>query len=147
MKFYIFKIMAVFFLVVYGVCSVGSAQSVRYDITKGEYKRKDEEKKYIVGKIVNIAEELQHRPSGADSQDSLFSKGRQGIMTSGGVLWTFVDNIKGQDLQWNKNYLNKFVKIHGWLYYDAQYVEVDQFSMDGVDYVWSSTTNVFQPVS
>jgi len=123
------------------------AQSVKYDITKGEYKRRDDDRKYIVGKVVNIAHELQHRASGADTQDSLFSKGRQGLMTSGGVVWTFVDNVKGQDLQWNKNYLGQFIKVHGWLYYDAQYLEVDTFSLDGISYEWSSLTNEFKPAT
>jgi hypothetical protein len=121
------------------------AQTVHYDITKGEYKRKDEERVYVVGKVINVAYELQHRPSGADSQETLFSKGRQGLMTSGGTLWTFVDNIKGQDLQWNKDYLGKFIKIYGWVFHDAQYIEVDEFSMDGVDYAWSDSTNSFSP--
>ena len=129
------------------LCAAQShAQTVRYDITKGEYKRKKEERVYIVGKVINIAHALQHRPSGADAQESLFSKGRQGLITSGGTIWTFVDNIKGQDLQWNKDYLGKFVKIHGWVFHDAHYVEVDEFSIDGVDYVWSNNTNAFEPV-
>jgi len=115
-------------------------------VSKGEYQRKDSERVSIVGKIINIAYELQHRPSGANSQDSLFSKGRQGLLTSGGVMWTFIDNVKGQDLQWNKRYLGKFVKIDGWVFHDAQYIEIDTFSMDGQDYQWSNKTNSFQPV-
>jgi len=122
------------------------AQTIRYDITKGEYKRKNEERVYVVGKVVNIAYELQHRASGAVAQETLFSKGRQGLITSGGTLWTFVDNIKGQDLQWNKNYLGKFIKIYGWTFHDAHYIEVDEFSMDGIDYIWSNKTNSFAPV-
>jgi hypothetical protein len=138
----------VVFLFCIAVFSVSSlcAQTIRYDITKGEYKRTDQERIYIVGKVINIAQELQQRPGGADSQDSLFSKGRQGLMTSGRSIWTFVDNIKGQDLQWNTRYLGKFIKIHGWVFHDAQYVEIDEFSMDGVDYRWSDKTNSFAPI-
>ncbi|MBU1864010.1 MAG: hypothetical protein KKH94_10140 [Candidatus Omnitrophica bacterium] len=122
------------------------AQSLQYDITKGEYKRKDSERVDIVGKIVDIAQVLQHRAGGADAQGSIFSKDRQGLVTSGGKIWTFVDNIKGQDLQWNKDYLGKFIKIQGWVFHDAQYIEVDSFSVGSSDYVWSNTTNSFQPL-
>ncbi len=130
-----------FIFLFFGVLSAELA----YDPAKGEYKRKDDEKIIIVGKIVNIAYELQHRPGGADSQDPLFSKGRQGIMTSDKSIWTFVDNIKGQDLQWNKKYLGKFVKVEGWAFYDAQYFEVDKFNIDGIDYTWSETESAFLP--
>jgi len=58
---------------------------IKYDASKGEYRRRDEERSYIVGKVVTIAYELQHRSGGADAQDALFSKGRQGLITSGGV--------------------------------------------------------------
>lgn len=121
------------------------AQMMSYDITKGEYQRKDSEAVYIIGKVINIAYELQHRPGGALTHESLFSKGRQGLMTSGGTIWTFVDNIKGQDLQWNTNYLDKFMKIRGWVFHDAQYIEVDSFSLNGVDYMWSNAENSFVP--
>lgn len=121
------------------------AQSLSYDVVSGEYKRKPAEREYIVGKVINIAYELQHRPAGADSQDALFSKGRQGLMTSAGTIWTFVDNIKGQDLQWNKELLGKFVKVRGWVFHDAQYIEVDSYSIGDEDYVWSNKTNSFVP--
>lgn len=146
MKSLIGKRLYIFILLTFVCVSAVYAQSVRYDVTKGQYKRTDDERVYIVGKVVNIAQELQQRPGGADSQDSLFSKGRQGLMTSGRTIWTFVDNIKGQDLQWNTGYLGKFIKIHGWVFHDAQYIEVDEFAMDGVDYRWSDKTNSFAPV-
>lgn len=120
---------------------------VKYDASKGEYRRRDDQRTYIVGKIVNIAHELQHRPGGADAQDALFSKGRQGVKTSGDIIWTVVDNIKGQELQWNKNYFGKYVKVFGWTFPDAHYIEVDSFSVDNVDYVWNATTNTFEPSS
>ncbi|MFC1808635.1 hypothetical protein ACFL3D_00745 [Candidatus Omnitrophota bacterium] len=139
-----FLIGVVIVLLAVSVC--GAFDLVKYDASKGEYRRRDEQKTYIVGKIVNIAYELQHRPGGADTQDALFSKGRQGLKTSGEVIWTFVDNIKGQEVQWNKNYLNKYVKIFGWVFHDAHYIEIDSFSLDQVDYVWNDITNTFEPL-
>ena len=142
------KTLQIFFIATFcmaGMISFAQAE-LNYDIRKGEYKRKDEQKKYIVGKIVNIAYELQHRPGGADSQDSLFSKGRQGLQTSDKSIWTFVDNIKGQDLQWNKKYLGKFVNVEGWIFYDAQYIEIDKFTIDGINYDFSTTESAFLPV-
>ncbi len=118
---------------------------VKYDASKGEYRRRDDQRAYVVGKVINIASELQHRPGGADAQEALFSKGRQGLKTSGDVLWTFVDNIKGQELQWNKEHLGKYVKIFGWVFHDAHYIEVDSYSIDQIDYVWNDTTNTFEP--
>ena len=126
---------------------ISFAQTLRYDAAKGEYKRKDSERVTIVGKIVNIAYELQHRTQGAYAQDSLFSKGRHGLMTSGGTIWTFVDNVKGQDLQWNKKYLDTFIAINGWVFHDAQYIEVDSFTLGGQEYQWSNKTNAFEPIA
>ncbi|MBN1492915.1 MAG: hypothetical protein JW938_02070 [Candidatus Omnitrophica bacterium] len=117
---------------------------VKYDASKGEYRRREDQRTYIVGKIINIAYELQHRPEGADAQDALFSKGRQGLKTSGDVVWTFVDNIKGQELQWNKDHLGKYIKIYGWVFHDAHYIEVDSYALDNVKYVWNDTTNTFE---
>ena len=139
-RFFVFLFVCVCF------CSSNCfSQNLSYDISKGEYKRKDSERIYIVGKVVNIAADLQHRAGGAYTQDALFSKGRQGLKTSGDYILTFVDNIKGQDLQWNKDYLGKFVKIFGWVFHDAQYVEVDSFSVGDKDYIWDSTKNAFSP--
>jgi hypothetical protein len=118
---------------------------VKYDASKGEYRRREDQRTYVVGKVVSVAYELQHRPGGADVQEALFSKGRQGLKTSGDALWTFVDNIKGQELQWNTDYLGKYVKVFGWVFHDAHYIEVDSFSIDQTDYVWNDTTNTFEP--
>lgn len=122
----------------------GAVDLVKYDAGKGEYRRRDEQRTYIVGKIVNIAYELQHRSGGADSQDALFSKGRQGLMTSGGAIYTFVDNIKGQELQWKSEYVGAYVKVFGWIYHDAHYIEVDTFAVNQYEYVWNDKTNVFE---
>jgi len=149
-KFMFIVHLAIIFLVsisLYCTGGVSFAQSLQYDASKGEYKRKDSELVTIIGKVINISYELQHRPGGAYAQDSLFSKGRQGLLTGGGTIWTFVDNVKGQDLQWNKEYFGKFVKINGWVFHDAQYIEIDSFSMDGQEYEWSNKTNSFEPTT
>ena len=122
-------------------------QANDYDASKGEYRRLPEERVFIVGRIVDIAQELQHRPGGADSQPALFSKGRQGLKTSGGTIWTFVDNIKGQSLQWDKQFLGKYVRIHGWAFHDAQYIEVESFTANEIDFKWNKKSSSFQPTS
>jgi len=132
-------------LIIIAANVVGAFDLVKYDASKGEYRRRDDQRTYIVGKIVNIGYELQHRSGGADAQDALFSKGRQGVMTSGDIIWTFVDNIKGQELQWNKDFLGKYVKVFGWTFPDAHYLEVDSYSLDNVDYVWNDIANTFEP--
>jgi len=137
----------VLFLFVYCLLftASASAQQIHYDISKGEYPRTVDQQVYVVGEVVSIANELQHRPAGANAQDALFSKGRQGLKVSSEQIWTFVDNIKGQDLQWNKEYLGKIIRVHGWVFHDAQYVEVDSFSVEGVNYQWSGSESVFVP--
>ena len=136
------------FSMLFLTCTLSFANAgslVKYDAEKGEYRRRDTERIFIVGKVVNIAYQLQHRPGGADAQDALFSKGRQGLMTSGGTIWTFVDNIKGQELQWNTAYLGKYVTISGWPFHDAHYIEVDSFSIGETSYAWNDKTNMFEP--
>lgn len=133
-----------FIVLISFVADAFSEPLVKFDASKGEYRRRDEERVYIVGKIINIAYELQHRPSGAETQDALYSKGRQGLKTSGGRIWTLVDNIKGQQLQWDKQFLNKYVKILGWVYHDAQYIEVDSFTVEGHEFVWNKNRSTFE---
>jgi len=122
-----------------------STSLVKYDASKGEYRRLDEDRDYIIGKIVNIAYELQHRAGGANAQDALYSKGRQGLKTTGGQIWTFIDNIKGQQLQWEKDFLGKYAKVVGWIFHDAQYIEVDSFSIEGKEFVWHAVSGIFKP--
>jgi hypothetical protein len=88
------------------------------------------------GKIVCIGCWLQNQDGGADSQCTLHSKHAQGLLAEDGTLWTFVNNTKGHKIQTDKKLLGKQVKIVGWKFPKAQYIEISRYGLkDGDDWV------------
>lgn len=66
---------------------------------------------------------------GADAQVTLHSKHAQGLLMPDGTLWTFVDNAKGHGVITNEKLKDKEVKVLGWKWPKAQYVEISKYSV------------------
>ncbi len=88
------------------------------------------------GTIVCIGCWLQNQDGGADAQCTLHSRHAQGLLAEDGTLWTFVDNTKGHKVIKEKKLLGKQVKIFGWKFPKARYIEISKYSLkDGDDWV------------
>lgn len=82
------------------------------------------------GTIVCIGCTLENQPGGADSQCTLHSKHAQGLLAPDGSLWTFVDNAKGHLVISNDKLRGKEVKVLGWKFPKAQYIEVSKYQVN-----------------
>ena len=97
---------------------------------KDEFKsRVLKDRKEYAGKIVCIGCWLQNQDGGADAQCTLHAKHAQGLLAEDGTLWTFVDNTKGHKIITNKKLLGKQVKIVGWKFPKAQYIEAFKYQL------------------
>jgi len=93
------------------------------------------DRKEYPGQIVCIGCRLQNQDGGADAQCTLHSRHAQGLLAEDGTLWTFVDNTKGHKIITNRKLLGKQVKIVGWKFPKAQYIEVSRYHLK-VDDTW-----------
>jgi len=92
---------------------------------QGKFKlRENKDRKEFEGKIVCIGCHLQNRDGGANSMCTLHSKHAQGLLMKDGTLWTIVDNTRGHHVITTKKLLGKNVKIKGWSFPKAQYLEM-----------------------
>lgn len=87
----------------------------------------------IAGTIVCIGCTLEKQDGGADAQCTLHSKHAQGLLLADGTLWTFVDNAKGHIVMTNEKLRGKEVKVLGWRFPKAQYVEISKYQLHEKD--------------
>jgi len=88
-------------------------------------KRTLENRKVFPGQIACIGCTLKKR--GADPQCTLHAKHAQGLLAADGTLWTFVDDARGHAVIRNKELKGAQVRIHGWTFPKAQYIQVSKF--------------------
>lgn len=96
-------------------------------------KRKLADRQWFEGKIVCIGCWLENQEGGADAQCTLHAKHAQGFLAADGTLWTFVDNARGHPVVTNAKLRDKEVRIFGWKFPRAQYVEVWRFQLKAGD--------------
>lgn len=92
-------------------------------------KRDNRDRVEIPGTIVCIGCTLANQDGGADSMCTLHAKHAQGLLMADGTLWTFVDNDRGHLVITNAKLRGKEVKIKGWKFPKAQYIEVSKYEV------------------
>ncbi len=92
-------------------------------------KRENKDRKEYAGKIVCVGCSLENQDGGADPQCTLHSKHAQGLRMEDGTLWSIVDNAKGHLVVTNAKLRGKDVKLLGWKFPKAQYVEVSKYQI------------------
>lgn len=99
-------------------------------------KRENKDRQELAGKIVCIGCTLEKQDGGADAQCTLHAKHAQGLLLADGTLWTFVDNAKGHLVITNAKLRDKEVKVLGWKFPKAQYIELSKYQIkDGTKWV------------
>lgn len=106
----------------------GLAPAAQDPVKKPE-KRKPSDRQWIEGRIVCVGCALENQDGGADSQCTLHAKHAQGLLAADGTLWTFVDNARGHHVVTNAKLRDKEVKVFGWKFAKAQYVEVSKYQL------------------
>lgn len=115
--------------VVVGVLVLG-AFALAQENTPGKFKKRElKDRVEIAGTIVCIGCTLEKQDGGADAQCTLHAKHAQGLLAADGALWTLVDNAKGRRVITNEKLRGKEVKILGWKFPKAQYVEVSKYQV------------------
>lgn len=92
-------------------------------------KRELKDRVEIPGTIVCVGCHLANQPQGADAQCTLHSKHAQGLLMADGTVWTFVDNAKGHHVITNAKLKGKEVKVLGWKFPKAQYIELSKYQV------------------
>ena len=92
-------------------------------------KRENKDRKEFAGTIVCVGCALENQEGGADSQCTLHSKHAQGLRMEDGTLWSFVDNAKGHLVIANAKLRGKDMKVLGWKFPKAQYIEVSKYQV------------------
>ncbi len=79
--------------------------------------------------------------SGANAQCSLYSLHDVGVKLADGSLWSIVNNQAGHDtIRAHKLVIGKKAKITGWLYPNANHIEIDTIDIAGVSKEQLATT-------
>ena len=86
----------------------------------------------VAGTIVCVGCTLE-KDAGADAQCTLHARHAQGLLAADGTLWTFVDNARGHIVRTNDKLRGKEVKLLGWKYPKAQYIEVSKYQLKSGD--------------
>ncbi|MBI2898555.1 MAG: hypothetical protein HYY17_00035 [Planctomycetes bacterium] len=95
-----------------------------------KFKKRDlKDRVEVAGKIVCIGCTLEQREGGADAQCTLHAKHAQGLLLEDGTLWTFVDNARGHHAITNRKLLGRDVKVLGWKFPKAKYVELWKYQV------------------
>lgn len=81
----------------------------------------------IPGTMVSVGATLE--ALGANAQDTLYTKGALGLQDADGLLWTFVDNEKTHGVIRDGKLKGKEVKIMGWKFPKAQYIEISKYQV------------------
>jgi len=110
-------------------CSLAAIAPAAQDVKKRDNKDRQE----IAGRIVCIGCTLEKQEGGANSQCTLHAKHAQGLLAADGTLWTFVDNAKGHIVMTNSKLRDKEVKVLGWRFAKAQYVEIFKYQVKDGD--------------
>lgn len=96
-------------------------------------KRELKDRAEAAGTIVCIGCQLENQVGGADSQCTLHAKHAQGLLMTDGTLWTFVDNAKGHIVITDAKLRGKEVKVLGWKFPKAQYIELSKYQVHDKD--------------
>jgi hypothetical protein len=91
-------------------------------------KRELKDRVEIPGTIICIGCTLE-KEAGAEAQCTLHAKHAQGLRMEDGTLWTFIDNAKGHLVITNAKLKDKPVKVLGWKFPKAQYIEVSKYQI------------------
>lgn len=103
-------------------------------VAQDKFKKRDlKDRAEFAGKIVCIGCALEQQDNGADAQCTRHSKHAQGLLMADGTLWTFVDNARGHLVIANTKLKDKDVKILGWKFPKAQYIEVSKYQVKDGD--------------
>ncbi len=71
--------------------------------------------------------------SGANAQCGLYTLHDVGVRLGDGSLWTIVNNTAGHDtIRAHELVIGKSAQITGWLYPNANHIEIDSISIEGV---------------
>lgn len=108
---------------------IASAVLVTVAGVQDRKKRDPKDRVEIAGKIVCIGCTLENQEGGADAQCTLHAKHAQGLLAADGTLWTFVDNAKGHLVITNAKLRDKEVKVLGWKFPKAQYLELSKYQV------------------
>lgn len=92
-------------------------------------KRDNKDRQEHAGRIVCIGCTLENQEGGAHAQCTLHSKHALGLLAADGTLWTFVDNAKGHLVIANAKLRDKDVRILGWKFPKAQYIEISKYQV------------------
>jgi hypothetical protein len=103
-------------------------------LAQDKFKPRDlKDRAEIPGTLVCIGCALEKQDGGAQSECTLFARHAQGLKTEDGSVWTFVNNTKGNYLITTEKLRGKEVKILGWKFPKAQYIEVSKFLLKAGD--------------
>lgn len=111
------------------ILAVAAFAAAAYGVQDKFKKRDNKDRVEVAGKVVCIGCTLENQEGGANSQCTLHAKHAQGLLASDGTLWTFVDNAKGHGVITNAKLKDKDVKILGWKFAKAQYLEVSKYQI------------------
>lgn len=92
-------------------------------------KRELKDRVEIPGTVVCIGCTLENQEGGADPQCTLYAKHAQGLQLADGTIWSFVDNARGHYLITTDKMRGKEIKVLGWRFAKAQYLEVFKFAI------------------
>ncbi|MBI2931960.1 MAG: hypothetical protein HYY16_09935 [Planctomycetes bacterium] len=92
-------------------------------------KRDNKDRQEFAGRIVCVGCTLEKQEGGAEAQCTLHAKHAQGLLRVDGTLWTFVDNARGHAVITNAKLREKEIKILGWRFPKAQYIEVSKYQI------------------
>ena len=86
----------------------------------------------VTGELVCLGCSLK-KLSGANAECSLYTQHDLGVKLADGSLWSIVNNQKGHDIIRAHGLLNhKVATITGWLYPNANHIEIDSIKVKGV---------------
>lgn len=91
--------------------------------------RELKDRQEFAGRLVCVGCTLQNQEGGADAQCTLHSKHAQGLLLEDGTLWTLVDNARGHLLITNPKLRDQEIRITGWSWPKAQYIEVSRYAV------------------
>lgn len=113
------------------VCLLGAVAmtALAQDAAQPGKRRDLKDRAEFAGTIVCIGCTLEKQVGGADSQCTLHAKHAQGLLLADGTLWSLVDNAKGHFVITNEKLRGKEVKVFGWKFPKAQYIEVSKYQV------------------
>ena len=123
------RIIALALLSTLAIVGLALQQGDRQDADPKFKLRELKNRKEFEGTVVCIGCTLQKQEGGANAQCTLHSKHAQGLLMKDKTLWTLVDNDRGHMVITNKKMRGKTVKINGWSFPKAQYIEISKYKI------------------